>query len=315
MNTPAGGGAPRIGTGQKTIAIIVAVIVVIALVGIAFMVMFLTKSGNPTATVRDYLDSAESGDRGRAFNTTIWKLNQSLYSDWVDIINIGEVDYHFEINSLTEIHQKDMSVQEKHVMNETANAIEKIYGVVVQDYCIIKFNITATWTDHGVPKTENSTGQFPLVKVGGAWLIVLMLDDLEDRVGYHPPVTPTATLSRSPISNGVMITIASVSRTDVPWDDIGVELSAPGGSVGWYPSDDLATGSTVTANYTDSPLGPINVCCLFTDLTGNGYINGGDYFTLFTYGGAPTFSTEVTYSLDLVYEPNGSHMAFMTFTG
>lgn len=317
MNTPAGGGAPRTGTSQKTIAIVVCVIVVIAMVGIAFTVMVLTKSGSPSATVRDYLDSVESGDKGRSYDTTIWKLNESLYSDWTDMIDIGEVDYHFEINSLTEIHQKDMTVQEKHVMNETAQTIEKLLGVVVQDYCIIKFNMTVTWTDQGVPQpqTENSTGHFLLVKVDGSWLIVLMLDQLEDLLGYHPPLTPIATLSRSIFTNGVRITIASITRTDVPWDDVGVDLSAPGYSVGWYPTDDLATGSAVTSNYSDLPLGPIDVCCWFTDLTGNGFVNSGDYFTLFTYGGAPTFSAAVTYSVDLVYEPNGSHMATMTFTG
>ncbi len=315
MNTPMGGGTPQAGSSQKTIAIVIAVVVVIALIGIAVTMMVLTKGGSPSATVRDYLDSVESGDKGRSYDTTIWRLNESLYSDWTDMMDVGEADYHFEINSLTEIHQKDMTVQEKHVMNDTAQTIETLLGVVVQDYCIIKLNLTVTWTDQGAPQTENSTWQFPLVKVDGSWLIVLMLDDLEDVLGYHPPSTPEASLSRSAVTNGVKITIVSITRTDVPWDDVGVDLSVPGNSVGWYPTDDLATGSAVTANYSDLPLGPINVCCLFTDLTGNGYINGGDFFTLFTYGGVPTFSAAVTYSLDLVYEPNGSHMSSMTFTG
>lgn len=314
MNTPMGGGTPQAGSSQKTIAIVIAVVVVIALIGIAVTVMVLTRSGSPGATAREYLDSATSGDKGRAYNTTIWKLNQSLYSDWADM-NFGEVDHQFEINSLIEIHQKDMTVQEKHVMNETAQKIEELFGVVVQDYCIVKINMTVTWTDQGVPQTDNSAGQLPLVKVDGSWLIVLMLDDLEDLLEYHPPLTPIATLWRSTITNGVMITIVSITRTDVPWDDVGVDLSAPGYSVGWYPTDDLATGSAVASNYSDLPLGPIDVCCWFTDLAGNGFVNSGDYFTLFTYGGAPTFSAAVTYSVELVYEPNGSHMATMTFTG
>jgi hypothetical protein len=41
------------------------------------------------------------------------------------------------------------------------------------------------------------------------------------------------------------------------------------------------------------------------DLAGNGYVSGGDFFQLFTYGGTTAFSAATSYGAVLIYEPLG----------
>lgn len=51
-------------------------------------------------------------------------------------------------------------------------------------------------------------------------------------------------------------------------------------------------------------LGDLNVFLNITDIGGNGKINRGDSITVSTFT-SPTFSTSLTYTLTLVYEPTG----------
>ncbi|MCU0860290.1 MAG: hypothetical protein MUE55_06870, partial [Thermoplasmata archaeon] len=52
-------------------------------------------------------------------------------------------------------------------------------------------------------------------------------------------------------------------------------------------------------------LGTLTVCCAVFDLAGNGYVSGGDFFQLFTYGGTTAFSAATSYGAVLIYEPLG----------
>jgi len=130
--------------------------------------------------------------------------------------------------------------------------------------------------------------------------------------------TPTATYSKSPILNGQQINIVSITRADVSWDLIKVQLTDGTNFAEWdLDAADLDGGSAVTANYsTKATMTPLEVCLLVTDVGGNGLLSGTDYFKVFTYGGATGFSNGVTYTAVLIYTETGEKIGNgISFTG
>jgi flagellin-like protein len=127
--------------------------------------------------------------------------------------------------------------------------------------------------------------------------------------------TPAATYQKATITNGQKITIVSITKTDVPWDDVKIQVSDGTNIAEWSPAKALQ--STTTAhNYSTAALGTLSVCVVVTDVSGNGYVSGTDYFQLFTYGGATGFASGTQYSAVLLYEPSGERCGQpITFTG
>jgi hypothetical protein len=128
--------------------------------------------------------------------------------------------------------------------------------------------------------------------------------------------TPAATYQKATITNGQKITIVSITKTDVPWDDVKIQVSDGTNIAEWIPAEALQT-STVGHNYSESiALTGLTVCLWIYDVSGNGFVNGADYFTLFTYGGATSFASSTAYSAVLLYEPTGERVGQpITFTG
>jgi len=128
--------------------------------------------------------------------------------------------------------------------------------------------------------------------------------------------TPAATYQKSTIANGQKITIVSITKTDVPWDDVTIQLSDGTNIAQWTPTKALQS-STVGHNYsTSATLTGLTVCLWLTDVSGNGYVSGTDYFQVFTYGGATGFASGTQYSAVLLYEPTGERCGqAITFTG
>jgi len=120
--------------------------------------------------------------------------------------------------------------------------------------------------------------------------------------------TPQATYSVSTITNGKKVTILSLTVDNVPWDDITVVLKDSGtGSVSWLPvKEDLNDVAGDSMNYTGKALGSLTVAMWAFDNIGNGLVDGGDYVTFFTYGGATAFSG--AYSVQFLYEPTGDQI-------
>jgi len=128
--------------------------------------------------------------------------------------------------------------------------------------------------------------------------------------------TPAATYQKNTITNGQKITIVSITKFDVPWDDVKIQLSDGTNIAEWSPTKALQT-STVGHNYsTSAALTGLTVCLWIYDLSGNGFVSGTDFFTVFTYGGAPGFASGTQYSAVLLYEPAGERIGqAITFTG
>ncbi len=131
-----------------------------------------------------------------------------------------------------------------------------------------------------------------------------------------PPdgMTPAASYSKTTITDGARILIVSISRNEVPWDNVVVQLTDSSNSVTWSPKTwQLDGGSLANAQYAPQSLGPLSVYLTVTDITGNGFVSGGDFFTLTTTEG---FSSSVTYQACLLYLPTGEKIGTgVTFVG
>ena len=166
---------------MEMVAAIIAVVVVVA-AAVTAAVVVLTSEG-PTATVRNYIENT-AGDRlGSAFNDTVWSLNKNLYPVWRSLIVFVPTNETVKITSLTEVTKSDMTGSQRFEMNLTANIIEGLFNVTVQNYCFVNANFTVTTTVHNEQHVDNETVHFQLVEVNGRWLIVLALGDLEDLLG------------------------------------------------------------------------------------------------------------------------------------
>jgi hypothetical protein len=128
-------------------------------------------------------------------------------------------------------------------------------------------------------------------------------------------MTPAVITSRVPVIGGWQINIVSVTKTDIPWDQINVQLNGGTDSVGWsIKTADLDGGFNITAPYAAKLLGTLSVTLTVTDNSGSGFVSGGDYFT---FTANPVFSSTMTYTVVLIYEPTGDQMSpgGITFTG
>ena len=149
-----------------------------------------------------------------------------------------------------------------------------------------------------------------LASVGFAAILYVMVLGFGSADGN----TPVAALARNTITNGVEFTIAAITKTDVPWDDVKIQVSDGTNSAQWSPTKAFQS-TTVGHNYSASAaLTGLTVCLWIYDVSGNGFVSGTDYFTLTTSGG-PTFSSATTYTVTIVYAPTGSSMTSASFTG
>ena len=122
--------------------------------------------------------------------------------------------------------------------------------------------------------------------------------------GGTSSTTPAATYQKQTITNGQKITIVSITKTDIPWDDVKIQVSDGATIASWTPTK-ADQSSTTTHPYAGQTIGGATVLCNVTDVSGNGFVSGTDYFTLVVAGtGFPTGS----YTAALLYEPTGEQI-------
>lgn len=126
--------------------------------------------------------------------------------------------------------------------------------------------------------------------------------------------TPAATYSKQQVTGGWRINIVSITKLDVSWDDIRVQLTDGTYFAEWDPEKaDLDSGTVVTAAYPVEYLNTLAVRLTVTDVTGNGFVGGSDYFTVTATGG---FDSATTYSAVLIYTETGEKIGNgVTFAG
>jgi hypothetical protein len=136
-------------------------------------------------------------------------------------------------------------------------------------------------------------------------------------IGFGPDehnMTPAAAYSKASVEGGVKITILSITRTDIPWDDIRIQMSDGSDFAGWSPKTAyLDGGAMISMPFDAEHMGTLSLTLTVTDLAGNGIVNGGDYFVVTAN---PVFSSATTYNVGMIYLPTGERMGTgVTFTG
>lgn len=129
--------------------------------------------------------------------------------------------------------------------------------------------------------------------------------------GTYPP---SAYLSRVTVPDGYGFTFSEPSR-NIYWSDVTIQLSDGYDFVSWNTvSSDLDEGYSTTKVYSLRTLsGDIQVWLNVTDISGNGMVNSGDFFTL-TAGGGTAFVSGVSYEAMVLYQPTGESICTSTFT-
>ncbi len=117
--------------------------------------------------------------------------------------------------------------------------------------------------------------------------------------GTNPNATPAATYSKASATGGAKINIVSITRNDVSWDDVKVQLSKGGDFAEWSPvALPLNTGSAVTVAQGVGAGALSGFSLNVTDLGGNGVVSGSDYLTIIgTFAGS--------YTCALIFVPSG----------
>jgi predicted nucleic acid-binding Zn ribbon protein len=116
-----------------------------------------------------------------------------------------------------------------------------------------------------------------------------------------PATTPTAVYSSHFVTGVCCVNITSISKSDVAWDDVKVQLSYIATTVEWQPrAIDLTGAPWVTVSYGPMLVYSVNVTLAVTDLAGDGLV-GADDSLMFT---AADFGTG-SHRAVLVYNPTG----------
>jgi flagellin-like protein len=128
--------------------------------------------------------------------------------------------------------------------------------------------------------------------------------------------TPTSSITKVTVTNGVKYTFAPMSK-DTPWGDVTVQLTDGTYTLVWSPTTAQLTDATPPGIRNDAAgqaLGTLSVYLNITDLAGNGYVNQGDY-VIFQTSGASTFSASVTYTVTIMHDPTSAEICHATFNG
>jgi flagellin-like protein len=127
--------------------------------------------------------------------------------------------------------------------------------------------------------------------------------------------TPAATYQKATITNGQKITIVSITKTDVPWDDVTIQVTNGTVIQSWNPTK-AALSTTTAATLGAKSLGGITVTVNVTDVSGNGFVSGTDFFTIWATTGAGGLSDNIQYTAVLLYVPSGERCGQpISFTG
>lgn len=128
----------------------------------------------------------------------------------------------------------------------------------------------------------------------------------------HPLVTPHATLSKATITDGKKFTFISVNMS-LSWDNVTLVLSDGTEKPAWQPSSAALSGAMGAHSALGShSINGATVWCNATDLSGNGLVNSGDYFTL-TWSSMYPLPAD-PYSVFVLFFPNSMEIASISFT-
>jgi len=294
------------------LVILIAVMVVLGALAVVMVVYVGSKdSSTPEATVRDFWGGLSNKDPAAMFNETVFKFNTS-YSDWLAETGyqyISMVDFELTINSVDAIYPDEMTASQLSELQHGVAALEAYMGKNITEYCLVETNVTLEAYIFGQWVNETMNETIPCVKIGSKWYIV----EPTTMVPGWRLVTAYVSMTSSSIANGFRITITSISDATA-WSDVRIGLQDSYSWVYWYPTTaDLTGAPPVIHSYGSQTLGSLSVILNVTDVSGNGWVDNGDYITI----QAPPsgFDYYTYYTLQLTFEPLMGTMGSMWFSG
>jgi len=296
------------------LVILIAVIVVLSVFAVV-MVVWVSSNDNatPEDAVKDFWGGLANKDPSAMFNETVFKFNSSMYSDWLAESGYGYismVDFQVTVNSADAIYPDEMTSSQLSELQHGVAALELYIGENITNYCLVNANVTLRvyYLGEWITQTQNDT--VPCVKIGSKWFIV----EPTDMIPGWDLVTPYVYLTRVSISYGSRISIDYISDP-ASWGEVGIGLTGGTSSwIYWHPvASDLTGSGAVTHSYGSQSLGSLTVVLNVTDISGNGWVDQGDYITI----QAPPdgFDYYTNYIIELTFEPTTSSMADLWFSG
>ncbi len=185
-------------------------------------------------------------------------------------------------------------------------------------------NLTVSWTVEGLPAANytlnTTTGysvNFTANATGTAWVNasatykgVTKSDSVAVKVIES---APTMDISRTRLPDGINWT-CDVVTGELYWDEIDVILSNGTDTVTWSLTMGGLNGGTLnTTQFGVMTFGTMLVYLNVTDMTGNGSVDVGDFFTFTT--SVEKFNPGKSYEVTLVYRPTGDTIVQTTFVG
>lgn len=166
--------------------------------------------------------------------------------------------------------------------------------------------------DYGFPDDSHGTDIDGVID-WSTWVKVkpLRLSAVSVNLGMDYLSAPVVALDVADFDNGWKSSVASVNENvtsfrSLSWSDMRMVLYDGINHVEWETQSTYFINGTMTEHaFFPQLLGNITVTCSVVDLLGNGYLDVGD-FVLITSGTNYTFSSSVTYTLYLLYEPTSS---------
>jgi hypothetical protein len=130
------------------------------------------------------------------------------------------------------------------------------------------------------------------------------------------PEVPSISIFSDHIENGVKFTFSGVSKPTI-WSDISIQLVEGQQHLSWSPKSGALDGGYAMTYEGFKPVmlgSSLRIWCNVTDVQGNGYIDGGDFFA-FTTGSSQPFIPYTLYTMTIIWEPAGAKMTSITFEG
>ncbi len=129
-----------------------------------------------------------------------------------------------------------------------------------------------------------------------------------------PPGTPSATLDKESISGGALLTLVAITRQDILWEDVQIQISDGLNTVGWSPHAPECVLDSGTSKYVGEHivLGAVEVWLDITDYAAVSYLGVGDYFTI-ARASAYQWDTTSMYTVNLMYEPTRERACSVSF--
>ena len=139
----------------------------------------------------------------------------------------------------------------------------------------------------------------------------LRMSGMSVDLGFLYSEMPVIVLNTSEYGNGWKLSVTSVNDgnlfTQSPsWSDLRTMLHDGTSTASWETeSSYLGNGTYCEQIFSPKLVGDITVTCSVVDLAGNGHLNVGD-FILITTDTNYTFSSSVTYTLYMLYQPTSN---------